>query len=74
MGDLSSALPLACDVAASAGPGDVVPVADPLPAPLPGQARYYVAVASSGADRRAGRRSTGGVFVGRQTAGLPPCH
>jgi len=73
MADLSSALPLACDVAPSAGPGDVVPVADPLPNPPLGQGRYYVAAVSSGPERRAGRRRTNGVLEGRLAASLPSC-
>jgi len=71
--DLSTALPLACDVAGSAGPGDTVSVADSLPDPPAGQARYYVAAVSSGGDRRAGRRNIIGVFEGRQTSSLPAC-
>ena len=74
LSDLSSAVPLACDVAASAGPGDVVTIADPLPNPPVGQGRYYVAAVTSGADRRAGRRTLNGGLVGRTTTGLPACH
>ncbi|MGH9869786.1 MAG: hypothetical protein ACREAA_16695 [Candidatus Polarisedimenticolia bacterium] len=71
--DLSSALPLACHVAGSAGPGDTVTVADPLPAPPVGQPRYYVAAVTHGSDRRAGRQNIDGVVQGRETSGLPAC-
>jgi hypothetical protein len=73
MQDLSSALPLACDVAPASGPGDIVPVADSLPAPSVGQGRYYLATVSAGGERRAGRRLVGGVLGGRPAAGMPAC-
>ena len=73
LGDLSSAVPLACDVAGSAGPGDTVSIADSLLDPPPGEARYYVAAVSSGAERRAGRQRTTGVLQGRRASDLPAC-
>jgi hypothetical protein len=73
LADLSSALSLACDVAGSAGPGDTVSVADPLPDPGPGEARYYLAAVTSGLDRRAGRQRANGALQGRHAADLPAC-
>lgn len=73
LGVLSTATPLACDVAPGAVPGATVTVSDPLPSPAVGQARYYVAAVTSGAERRAGRRGSNGVMTGRDTAGLPAC-
>lgn len=73
LGDLSTATPLACNIAPGALPGSVVTVADPLPNPAVGQARYYEAAVTSGVQRRAGRRGTNGVMAGRDTSGLPMC-
>lgn len=73
LGDLALAMPLACNVAAGAGPGDTVAVADPLPDPPAGEARYYIAAVTSGAEVRAGRRMVGGLLAGRSTTGLPSC-
>lgn len=73
LGNLATATPLACDVAPGALPGAVVTIADPLPAPAVGQARYYEAVVTSGSERRAGRRGSNGVMTGRDTSGLPAC-
>jgi len=73
LGDLSSAVPLACDVAGTAGPGDTVSIIDSLPAPATGEARYYVAAVSSGVERRAGRQLITGVLQGRPASGLPAC-
>ncbi|HKQ97020.1 MAG TPA: hypothetical protein VJV75_04020 [Candidatus Polarisedimenticolia bacterium] len=73
LGNLATATPLACNVAPGAQPGSVVTVVDPLPPPALGQARYYEAVVTSGAERRAGRRGTNGVMTGRVTTGLPAC-
>jgi len=71
--DLSSALPLTCDVAGSAEPGDTVSVADPLPDPAAGEVRFYLAAVTSGVDRRAGRQRTSGLLQGRHAAVLPVC-
>jgi hypothetical protein len=70
---LSLARPLACDVAAGAIVGERVDMFDPLPDPAPGQARYYLTVVTSGAERRAGRRREAGVLSGRSVQGLPAC-
>ena len=72
-GDLSQAQPLACDVAAGAMVGERVNLFDPLPDPAPGQARYYLTVVTSGAERRAGRQREAGVLRGRSVEGLPIC-
>lgn len=74
LSNLSTATPLACNVAPGATPGAQVTVSDPLASPPVGQARYYVASVTHGADVRAGRRYTNGVYQGRNTTGLPACH
>lgn len=71
--DLSQAAPLACDIAAGKQPGNRIRIADPLPDPGPGQARYYLTSVTSGTKRRAGRRTEGGMLVGRDTRLLPSC-
>ena len=71
--DLSLALPMACDVAPGLAPGSMVVVPDSLPPPAAGQVRYYVTTVTSGADRRAGRQSIGGVLSGRDADALPAC-
>ena len=74
LSNLSTASPLACNVAPGALPGAQVTVSDPLPNPPAGQARFYVASVTHGADVRAGRRYTNGAYQGRNTSGLPACH
>jgi hypothetical protein len=64
---------MACDVAGMAGPGDTVTVADTLPDPPAGQARYYLAAVSHGGERRAGRRNVTGLLEGRPAGSLPAC-
>lgn len=73
LGDLSSALSHTCDVGGTAAPGDVVTVADPLPDPAAGEARYYLATVTSGTERRAGRQRLNGLLQGRPAAVLPSC-
>jgi len=71
--DLSLAQPVACDVGGGSLPGDVVSVTDPLPAPPPGEVRFYVTTVRNGPQRRAGRGTSSGAFVGRDASGLPAC-
>ena len=73
LGNLSTAQALACDIAPGALPGSTVTVADTLPNPPVGQARYYEAAVTSGPERRAGRRGANGVMSGRDISGLPMC-
>ena len=73
MPDWSLAQPLACMAAQSPVPGQLVTVADPLPAPAVGQGRYYLVASQSGPDRRLGRQYVNGAFSARQPAGLPVC-
>jgi len=74
LSNLATASPLACNVAPGAVPGAMVTVPDLLPNPPVGQARYYLAAVTHGADVRAGRRYTNGAYQGRNTSGLPACH
>lgn len=71
--DLSQAQSLACDVAAGKNVGERVEVADTLPDPAAGEARYYLTAISSGIEKRAGRTRQGGGLTGRSAASLPPC-
>ena len=71
--DLSQAQPLACDVAAGKTAGERVQVADTLPDPAAGEARYYLTAISSGIETRAGRTRQGAGLTGRPAASLPPC-
>ena len=73
--DLSQATPLKCTVPAGRPPvpGEHLSVADPLPNPAPGDARYYVAAVNYQGQRRAGRTSMNGVLQGRDAAALHGC-
>lgn len=73
--DLSQATPLECSVPAGRPPvpGEHLTVADPLPDPAPGDARYYVAAVNHQGQRRAGRTSMNGAMQGRNAAALPGC-
>lgn len=74
LSNLSTAGSLACNVAPDALPGAQVTISDTLPNPPVGQGRYYVASVAHGAEVRAGRRNTNGLYQGRNTSGLPACH
>jgi len=73
--NLSQATPFECTVPAGRPPvpGEHLTVADPLPDPAPGDARYYVAAVSYQGQRRAGRTSMSGVLQGRKAAALVSC-
>lgn len=73
--DLSEASPLECTVPPDRPPvpGEHLTVADTLPDPGLGEARYYVAAVNYQGQRRAGRQSVNGVLQGRNAAALPEC-
>jgi hypothetical protein len=71
--DWSQAAPMACPAASSPIPGQLVRVADTLPDPDIGQARYYLVASQSGGQRRLGRQYAGAGFSAREPAGLTVC-
>ncbi len=73
--DLSQASPLECTVPPGRPPvpGEHISVADTLPDPPLGEARYYLAAVSYHGQRRAGRQSLTGVLQGRNAAALSGC-
>lgn len=73
MPEWSRAVPLTCEAATNPVPGQVVSVADTLPAPAVGEGRYYLVASKSEADRRLGRQYLNGAFTARQPASLPIC-
>ncbi len=74
VGDWTQAQPLECEYPATMpAVGDYLTVDDPLPAPPPGQGRYYVTAASYQGQTRFGRKAIGGVLSGRDPAVLPIC-
>jgi hypothetical protein len=73
MPDWSQAQPLACQAAVSPVPGQQVAVADTLPDPEVGTARYYITATQLAADRRLGRQYHDGAFSARNPASLPAC-
>jgi hypothetical protein len=73
MPDWSRAEPLTCDAATSPAPGQLVAIADPLPDPAVGHARYYLTASVNGPDRRLGRQYVNGGFSARNPATLPVC-
>jgi hypothetical protein len=71
--DYSQAQPLSCDAATTPTPGQLVSIADTLPDPQRGEARYYVVASQSGTQRRLGRQFVNGAFSARDPASLPIC-
>jgi hypothetical protein len=71
--DWSQATPLVCAAALNPSPGEIVNISDPLPAPLTGQATYYIAASQSGTQRRLGRQYVNGTFSARDPSALPVC-
>ena len=71
--DWSQAAPLVCMAATAPTPGQIVTVADTLPDPTPGHARYYVMASQSGTHRRLGRQYVSGAFSARDPTALPVC-
>ncbi len=74
MGDWGQAQPLQCEYPAGMPEvGDYLTVDDPLPAPPPGEGRYYVTATNYQGQIRYGRKAIGGVLSGRDPAVLPTC-
>lgn len=73
--DLSQAVPLQCTVPSgrAPAPGEHLTVPDTLPAPPPGESRYYLAAVNYQGQRRAGRSSVNGILQGRNAAALAGC-
>ena len=72
--DFSQAQPMACHYPASApAPGDYMEVPDSSPTPAPGTANYSVTAVTNGTQRRYGRKRTGAVVGGGNSALLPNC-
>lgn len=73
-GNWSKAQPLQCGYPASPPHvGDYLTVTDPLPDPPLNHGRYYVTAVYYMGQTRYGRKSSGGVLMGRDPAALPAC-
>jgi len=71
--DWSQATAVSCVAAATPKPGQLVSVADTLPDPAVGPARYYVVASQNGPQRRLGREYVNGALSARDPAVLPVC-
>ncbi len=73
---LASALPLDCTVPDGRAPipGEILTVPDTTPTPPPGEVTYFLVAANYQGQRRAGRKSMGGMLRGRDPANLAACN